>query len=102
MPTGLKITIVFNFIAVAILCSIASIAEPTKIASKNDLQAPLSSATTAPNLVTDNTLETMASEENASANIDRDINQSVDQNRDATPAPWVIRADGSVQWLDAQ
>lgn len=98
MPTGLKITIVFNLVAVAILCSVASMAEPSKTPSQDNDEISISKALPMSVSATTNPVEVTV----ISNNVSTDINQNMEQNREATPAPWVIRADGSVQWLDAQ
>ena len=94
MPLGLKITIVFNFIAVAILFSVASMAEPSKITLDSHAQAPIFDVSKTPIVAN-----------NLSTEVDRSSNQSstknAEENREATPAPWTIRADGSVLWQDS-
>ena len=101
MPTSLKIAIVFNFMAVVILCSVASMAEPTKISSDSAAQTQVSSTETSALIANEHARDHIVTANSWQVEVDQIDTQSEQQNNEPAPAPWFIRSDGSVQWKDA-
>lgn len=101
MPTGLKITIVFNFIAVAILCSVASMAEPTKNPIDSGTLIKVPATVTSSRAANEYAGDLIVMANSSSVKAEQFDTQRQEQSTEAIPAPWLILPDGSVQWEDA-